>query len=176
LNDDETTKGWHECHADADIVIERTEPVELTMKFAHIDKQPTGNVHTRWGLKIGSLFLQLGKAMEEENWEGVQEYEQLRLMKDFYLPVFYGKTVYMEYTKTQAFYEEDELKNLLLEKYNQYEESFVEKGVQIVEKNVKIVRKKDAMILKGTVKVWMTIGKSIPSASEDIIKEETEVE
>lgn len=179
LNDDETTKGWHECHADADVVIETTKQFETSMKFVYIDKKPTGNVHTRWGLKIGDTFLELGKKMDENNWEGVQEYEQLKIMQDFYLPVYYGKTVYTEYVKNKAEYSEDELKNLLLEKYNLYEQSFLEKGVQIVKKDVKIVRKKDEMVLKGKVKINIKIGKSVPSETTGInteYKEETEVE
>lgn len=179
LNDDGTTKGWHYCHADADVVIETTISFSEKMDVSYIKKEPTGNVHTRWGIKIGTLFFEIGRKGGNTRWEGVQEYTQLQIMKDFYLPVFYGKTVYTEYEKKRANYTEGELKNLLLEKYNTYEQSLMEKGVQIVEKNVKIEQKKKTMVLSGTIKVNLPIGVRHPSVIEPNqtgSQEETEVE
>ena len=65
----------------------------------------------------------------------------------------------------KAFYGEAELKQLLLEKYKQYEEGFRQKGVQIIGKSVKIERKKDKMALYGTVTLRKKTGRQVPSAA-----------
>ena len=162
--DDGTLKGWHECNADADVIVEFTDSFRLEQPAEYLSKVSCKDSVRRYGVRIGSCFLEAGRCPKGDGWDKIREYKQV-CFQNFYLPLYYGKTVCTRYRMEKAFYGEAELKQLLLEKYKQYEEGFRQKGVQIIGKSVKIERKKDKMALYGTVTLRKKTGRQVPSAA-----------
>ncbi|MBE5871606.1 MAG: hypothetical protein E7294_10155 [Lachnospiraceae bacterium] len=160
--DDGTLKGWHECNADADVVVEYTDSFRFEQKTEHYLKVYDEDPVKRYGIRIGTHFWEIGPTCGGDDWEKIREYKQLNF-KDFYLPVYYGQTVCTRYRKQRSYYRDAELKCLLLERYKRYEDAFLQKGVQIIGKSVKIERKNDKMVLYGTVKLRKKTGRSVPS-------------
>jgi len=165
LNDDATVKDYHLCISDADIIVQTTYRFEATLPASYTDKKATGNVYNRYGVRLGNIFFRLGNNIGGENLEAVQEYKQLCVLRDFYLPVYYGKTVYTEYEAEQKKYTKKQAKDILTDKFRFYEESLIEKGVQIIEKDVKIEQVKDGFRILAEVIVNVATGQTCPSPS-----------
>lgn len=163
LNDDTTIKDYHLCISDADIVVQTAYQFEAKLPVSYIEKNETGNIYNRWGVRLGNIYFRLGNNIEGEKLDVVQEYKQLCVLRDFYLPIYYGKTVYTEYETEQKKYTKEQANNILTDKFRIYEESLIEKGVQIIEKDVKIEQVKDGFKIKADVIVNVATGQSVPS-------------
>ena len=98
---------------------------------------------------------------KERTYETVTEKEQLVLLDNIYLPVYYGKISKKEYYIRYMTYTQEEMEARLLEQFEKFIFSLDEKGVQIVEKDVKIVENKDGMEINGDLLVIKTTGENV---------------
>ena len=77
-----------------------------------------------------------GKSYEQ--CDMIEEKKQLKIFKNYYLPVYIGSNRYREYVMEEQIYTKEQVKALFEEKLQKFIETLQEKGVQIVEKNVTI--------------------------------------
>lgn len=68
----------------------------------------------------------------------IEEKKQLKIFRNYYLPVYIGSNRYREYVVEEQIYTKEQVKALFEEKLLKFIETLQEKGVQIVEKNVTI--------------------------------------
>lgn len=153
-NDDGTVREWEKTVADADILIQCSEPVYLTQKLAYQYKNYTGRE------KEYSFFWLAGKRYRFPfgdchfvKFDEVVEQKRLRLFGQIDLPVFTGTIRCREYLPVDALYDENSAVSLLNGRLEKIIAGLEEKGVQIIEKDVTIVRKANALVLQGNLTV-----------------------
>lgn len=130
----------HYVRADADIVARVSRTEEKRISLWHVRKEKTGR--RRYGLYLntaGHPFVWLFPNLWNTSWETVMEERQLRLAKDFYLPVQYGLIRSEEISAYEEKYNESELSRMALAYQNELTENLMQKGVHIIENNVKIL-------------------------------------
>ena len=118
------------------------------------------------------FILRLGK-IKYENFDTVTDKKQVKLLKNFYLPLYYGNSVNREYIVTDNIYTKEEVKKIFSEKLIKYIASLEEKGVQIMKKNVTINKGQKSWQMDMDFQVVEKTGKNI-AASPKIEAEETE--
>ena len=112
--DDGTVKRYEYCVADADIMLQ---------------------CFIIFGTKEIKMPL-LGKKFDQ--CDMIEEKKQLKIFRNYYLPVYIGSNQYREYKVEEQIYTKEQVKVLFEEKLQKFIETLQEKGVQIVEKNVTI--------------------------------------
>ena len=118
------------------------------------------------------FILRLGK-IKYENFDTVTDKKQVKLLKNFYLPLYYGNSVNREYIVTDNIYTKEEVKIIFSEKLIKYIASLEEKGVQIMKKNVTINKGQKSWQMDMDFQVVEKTGKNI-AAFPKIEAEETE--
>ncbi|MBR1693486.1 MAG: sporulation protein YqfD, partial [Lachnospiraceae bacterium] len=83
----------------------------------------------------------------------VSEHRQLKILDDFYLPLYYEKKSYSEYILKDMQYTDKEAGRLLNKNLMSFCEDLEEKGVQILEKNVKISKGSKQYRAQGSLTV-----------------------
>ncbi len=162
-NEDATVKKYQYYDADADIFISRfwqqTEELPLTYE----KKEYTGEEKKEWFLDImgKEMVLRLGK-VKYENYDKVTDKKQVKLLDNFYLPVYYGSSVNREYVLTDNIYTKEEVKTVFSEKLIKFIAGLEEKGVQIIKKNVTIDKKNKKWQMHVDLQIVEQTGKNIP--------------
>ena len=137
--DDGTVKRYEYCVADADIMLQCVYSLKEEIGEKHEEKHYTGKEKRQFFLILGTREIRmplLGKSFEQ--CDMLEEKEQLKIFKNYYLPVYIGSNRYREYTVEEQSYTKEQVKALFEEKLQKFIETLQEKGVQIVEKNVTI--------------------------------------
>ena len=73
-----------------------------------------------------------------EQYDVIKETKQLRIFKNYELPVSWGKEIRREYETKEQIYTKEEIKEIFQGKLQKFIATLEEKGVQIIEKNVTI--------------------------------------
>lgn len=94
-----------------------------------------------------------------------EEYRQVKLLKDLYLPIFYGQITYYEQTEASIQYQREEAEQIALEHFEKFIYQLEQNGVSIMDKNVMIMEEKDAYVISGSIKCCERLG--IPSLSKE---------
>jgi len=139
LNDAGEVANAYYVHADADILIRRTESYRESFDMKYIKKVYTGKKETSFYLVLGNRRLDLrllGKGFEKS--DSITSEFPLRLTENFYLPITLGKNTEQEYIQQDAVYTEEEAKTKAKEELSLFFEKLSIKGLQIIENNVKI--------------------------------------
>ena len=79
----------------------------------------------------------------------------MKLTDSFYLPVSVGKKTGFEYYTENGFYSEEELKQILTEKYGNYLKKLQKEGIQIIEESVKIDVTNVNAVMSGDIQIVM---------------------
>lgn len=140
-NDDGTVKRYDYCEADADIMLQCIYSLTEEIEEKHEEKNYTGREKKRPFLIIGTRKISLplfGKKFEK--YDVIEEKHQLRIFKNYYLPVHIGSYLVREYEVKEEIYTKEQVKELFEGKIQKFIETLQEKGVQIIEKNVTIKR------------------------------------
>lgn len=172
--DDGSVREYTYCHADADVFLERTRPVDLKQPLAYQYKNYTGREKKRCFFETGSKRYLLGlRPKGYVRYDTVAETRQVSLFGQIDLPFFVGSIRFREYLPVDALYQEETAVSILEEKFSKIVESLAEKGVQIIEKNVKIEKTDGVLRLRGTLSVVEKDGKA--QALLPVLPEETTV-
>ncbi len=158
-NEDTTVRRYEYCKADADILLRSSFAVTETLKEKYEKKNYTGREKSRYFLMIHQKKWKIpfwGK--EYEDYDVLEEKEQLHLFESFYLPVYFGKETVREYLKEDGVYTNEEIKNKFEEKVQKFIQTLEEKGVQIIEKNVTINKYKGTWSMKVNFTVTEKVG------------------
>lgn len=126
-------------YADADIMVKTIIGYEDTIQRNYQYKIYTGRKNSGVILSVMEHQLELGIDFHKfKESDSVTESSYLRLTDSFYLPVCIGRKTAFEYYTENGFYSEDELKQILTEKYGNYLKKLQKEGIQIIEESVKI--------------------------------------
>lgn len=138
-NEDATVKKYQYYEADADVYISRTLHAAEELPLKYKQKEYTGEEKKELlaGILDKDIALSLGK-VKYENYDKVTDKKQVKLLDNFYLPLYYGIGVNREYIVTEKIYTKEEVKSIFSEKLIKFVASLEEKGVQIIKKNVTI--------------------------------------
>lgn len=161
VGDDQTVKNYHYTKADGDVYISYSYPYTSSVAYSYEEKHYTGQEKNTYFLSFFHTTLHLFKKPAEGQYTVYKSVNQVKLMEDFYLPVYYGKNYYKNYETYKKTYSRQMCQELLKEKLNKFCQTLEEKGVQIIEKNVKIEQGETEMKMTGSLQVIeMAIRKS----------------
>lgn len=138
-NEDATIKKYQYYDADADVYIKRILNITEELPLKHKKKEYTGEEKREIlaGIMDKEISLPAGR-VRYENYDRVMDKRQVKLLDNFYLPLYYGIGVNREYVITEKVYTKEEVKSIFSEKLIKFVASLEEKGVQIIKKNVTI--------------------------------------
>ena len=137
--DDGTVKRYEYCVADADIMLQCVYSLKEEIMEKHEEKHFTGKEKKQFFIIFGTKEIKmplLGKKFDQ--CDMIEEKKQLKIFRNYYLPVYIGSNQYREYKVEEQIYTKEQVKVLFEEKLQKFIETLQEKGVQIVEKNVTI--------------------------------------
>lgn len=149
-------------NADADILAQTVYNYNESISVRHKTKIYTGNSKKSYGITIfNKSFYVFSKKAGYDEYDRTVEQQQLKLGKNFYLPIYFYEISYNEYnTKTEKYTEED-ARTILEKNIDDFFEELIEKGVQIIENNVTIRREGSNYIAEGDVVVIESFGRSV---------------
>lgn len=110
-----------------------------------------------------------GKKYEEEELKTTTY--QMRLTKQFYLPVYFGYEEAFEVEEETKIRSEEELLTLAEKNFLKFLSNLEENGVLIIDKNVMINKVGSNYVAKGTIRTREPIGKEVPVEGMEIIYE-----
>lgn len=169
LNDNQEVARYDYCASDADIQIEYTLPYERHLERKYLRKQYSGTILRGFFVKVCSRAVFLTQNPEEwETYDSVMTEHQVRLLDNFYIPVYFGRTTYREYEMVEDVYTKEEMEKLLLERLRLDFEEMEKKGVQIIENNVKIQIDKTRGSAFGTLVVQE---KAVDTAPTEVLSD-----
>lgn len=140
-NDDGTIKRYDYCAADADIMLQCIYSLTEEIDEKHEEKKYTKKEKKQPFLIIGTRKISLpllGRKFEK--YDVIEEKHQLKIFKNYYLPMYIGSYLVREYEVEEEIYTKEQVKELFERKIQKFIETLQEKGVQIIEKNVTIKR------------------------------------
>lgn len=148
-NEDTSVKRYEYCRADADILLRYSFSVTEEIREIYCERTYTGRVMKR------NYVYAFGKKLSFPVWKKdlemsdvLENQKQLCFFSDFYLPVYFGKSVIREYKEEEKAYTKEEIKQKFEEKIQKFIQTLEEKGVQIIEKNVTIKKYKGIWKMK----------------------------
>lgn len=172
-NEDATIRKYQYYEADADIYIQRSLHLLEELPLTHEEKQYTGEERKALLLGIMSKDAELGiGGRRYEYYDKVTDKKQVKLLDNFYLPLYYGSSVNREYVLTDTIYTKEEVKKLFSEKLSKFIAGLEEKGVQIIEKDVTINRKQKAWQMNVNLQIIEKTGKSTAGTAKELQNEE----
>ena len=176
-NEDATIKGYQYYDADADIFISHPLLQTEELPLVYEKKEYTGEEKKEFFITVmgKEIFFRIGK-VKYENYDIVTDKNQVKLLDNFYLPVYYGSSVNREYVLTDNIYTKDEVKKIFSEKLIKFITGLEEKGVQIIQKNVTIDKKNKKWQMRIDLQIVEQTGTSIPivpQAEEPVPEEGT---
>ena len=171
-DDSETLVKTNKVHADAEVYARTVKTVTWKIPDTEEIRARTGK--RRRGIFFKLLDLEFCFLMpdlkKESTWELFMEEYQLRLSKNFYLPVYGGILIAREYVPYEKVLTEAEISDRADRYLNEYLQNFTEKGIQILGSDVRIKRSESHWTIHGTLTVVEDIAKEspIPEDQEEI--------
>ena len=154
----------NKVHADAEVYAKTTRTVEWKCPETKEIRARTGKRRRGIFFKFLDLeFCFLTPGLKKENtWELFMEEFQLKLSKNFYLPVYGGILTAEEYVPYEKVLTEAEISESADRYLNEYLQNFTEKGIQILGSDVRIERSESHWTIHGTLTVVEDIAKESP--------------
>lgn len=137
MNDDDTVRMYLYTHADADIYIDTDFNFEKEISYRY-EKKEYSEEKSIFYLKLYQRSYVFGTVPDMQQYDVVTDLQQAKLLRDFYLPVYYGKIIYKKYDLKPCKYSKEEMKSQLEAYFTDFCESLSQKGIQIIDKNVTI--------------------------------------
>lgn len=162
-NEDATVRRYQYYDADADVFISRNLNRTEELPLAYQKKEYTGEEKKEFFIVImeKEFILRIGK-VKYENYDKVTDKKQVKLLDNFYLPVYYGSSMNREYVLTDNIYTKEEVKNIFSERLMKFVSDLEEKGVQIMKKNVTIDKKNKKWQMNVELQIVEQTGKNVP--------------
>ena len=165
FNDDQTIRNYQFCIADADIYIHTDFHHVEILPITYEEKMYSGEDKNVFYLEILGRRINFGLLRHEfETFDVIDEKKQMRLLENFYLPVFFGKEIVRDYQIVELKYESKEAKEIFYGAARKIIENLREKGVQIIEKNVTMGKDSVNYYLNMDLEVIEKTGKSVPTS------------
>lgn len=177
VNDDAGETIAYQYHeSDADIRGQTAISYEDSQEVTYLEKEYLDVQKEEYYIRVGDRFLRLATIKNQyEEWEMHSRERQLRIGKNFYLPVSYGIRTANPYRSEEKKHTKKELQQILSLRFKRYLADLEKKGVEIIENSVKIYTGPEKAEAKGTLTVITPIGTQAPSQLLEIpVKEEQE--
>lgn len=153
-NDSQEIESWQYVDADADIVIRTQMSYRDVLSFAHTERSFTGKEKKQYLLRLGEMPFSLPFSFGSfETYTVLGRQTQLRLMENFYLPIYIEELTAKEYENRQVVYTKEEAREILRANLTYFMKNLEEKGVQIFENDVKIEWNEKSAVASGTLTV-----------------------
>ncbi len=158
-NDAGETVGYQYQISDADLTGKTVLKYKDSCENTYIRKEEPGIVKQEHYLKIGKVRVALGGIKNQyEHFTMTGEQWQLRLFDNFYFPVYWGERKAVPYIAHEEPYSQEEIQQILTQRFVSYCEDLEKKGVEIIENNVKIYTGSKTSEAKGRLTVRMPVG------------------
>ncbi|MCI6553421.1 MAG: sporulation protein YqfD [Lachnospiraceae bacterium] len=167
-NEDATIRKYQFYQADADVFISRRLLAGEELPLSYEQKEYTGEEKKEvlLGVLDKELVLRLGR-VRYENYDRVTDKKQVRLLDNFYLPLYYGSRINREYVVRDNIYTKEEVKKIFSEKLINFMADLKEKGVQIMKKNVTINKVGNRWRMNMDFQIVEKTGARVPIVPED---------
>lgn len=176
-DDSETLVNSHNIRADGEVYARTERSVRFSFPLSAERKSYTGS--TRFGLHLelfghsisfllpdlsqpSSWFSFLTKKESAGSWDVVSEQHQLKLFRNFYLPVYGSVITAREYVPYEEYYTKEQIQDLCRDRFQTYTENLTEKGIQILRNNAKIEKDKSGWQAEYVLSVVEDIAKEVP--------------
>ncbi len=152
LNEEGETDHYLLYEADADILIETTQPVSLSLEAVYTAKEYTGR-------KSSGVYFSYGQTVYKLPWTAVSWKEKDQLFEPAFqtalgeMQIGFGTFSAKEYRTVEKIYDREEAEALLYAEFEKNNAILVEKGVQIISENVTIEKTEDYYLLRGEMTV-----------------------
>lgn len=176
-NEDTTVRRYQFVEADADITLRYGQNFSLEETVAYEEKLYTGKTIGIPVLGIGERALSFRfLRIPYDYYDISEEKNQVRLLDHLYLPFFYGKRTVQEYEIAIKKHTDEEMKQLLQERWGKIIKTLDEKGVQIARKNVTIKKNEEIWVLNASLQLEEAAIKRRPSRTVQPPQEDEDVQ
>ena len=167
--EDAAVKEYLFCKADADIYLQCSYRYEEKLPIRYQSKVYTGNEETIPYFRLGDREFCISlKEPAFSKSDCVVSENRIEALKDFYLPITFGRYCYREYTLTEKTYTQEQAKSICQEKLDRIIQTLEEKGVQILQKDVKIGKDSKQYILRADFTVVEKTGTLVSTKTESL--------
>ena len=149
--------------ADADIVVLNTETYKDVFTIEYEKKKYTEKKRFGVKLKLFDKIYEFIPKISYKNFDTVKKKREIHITENFYLPLSFEFTWYLEYVPEKGVYTEQEIKKTAMTRFYEKYENILQKGVQIIEKDVKIERNGKLCHVVGTIKLLVSETKKVPA-------------
>lgn len=174
-DDSKTIVSWQYVNSDADIVIRTKMQYDDEVLLQAEKKQYTGQEKNCYQIQLGDMVFALPYSFSDfETYDMITELTQLKLMNNFYLPVYLRKFTVKAYNNQQIQYTNEEAEQILGSNLEYFMKKLEEKGLQIFENDVKIECNEMSACATGT----LTLGEpafqpvAVGHIEEELLKHE----
>lgn len=149
-NDSGDIINYHLVNADSDIYLRVTEEYCDEIELEYDKKIYTGETNNVLQLNFMGKSLYLSGIQKKfKDYEIVNDYYDVSITDNYYLPLGYNKICIKEYNIEKATYSEEEAKAILSQRLDNYINKLNEKDVQILENNVTIGIENNKCVARG---------------------------
>ena len=175
-NDDTTVRKYQFVQSDADINLLYTESISVKRDILYEEKVYSGRQKKMimLGIKDKEWNFKWGR-IEYEDYDISGEKKQVRLLDNFFLPVFYGEKTVQEYEIVRRKHTEEEMNRIMQEEWYKIISTLEEKGVQITKKNVTIKKNETNWVLNAYMQLEESAVMLVPTKTEPIASDQESV-
>lgn len=137
-NEDTTIREYQYVTADADIYIRHALSHQANLPGEYIKKEYTGREKKRYFVRFGDWEVKLTEEHPFLVYDSIIREQAPLIFEKLSIPFLWGSITYREYQNVEYKYSQNEARESLSEKINEFFISLEEKGVHIIEKNVRI--------------------------------------
>ena len=175
-NDDTTVRKYQFVQSDADINLLYTESISVKRDILYEEKVYSGRQKKMimLGIKDKEWNFKWGR-IEYEDYDISGEKKQVKLLDNFFLPVFYGEKTVQEYEIVRRKHTEEEMNRIMQEEWYKIISTLEEKGVQITKKNVTIKKNETNWVLNAYMQLEESAVMLVPTKTEPIASDQESV-
>ncbi len=164
VGEDTLVKKYQYSNADADIYLQCVYNYKDCLKLEYEERCFTGSKKQIHFIEIMGRGIDLPhRRIRYKEYDIYTETHQLKILDNYYLPVYWGTKEVREYECVTKKYSKEEAKQKLIYNLNEFIATLKEKGVQIIEKDVKIVNISETMKATGSIQVIEPTGVQVAS-------------
>lgn len=174
-NEDTTVRRYQYVEADADITLSYARNLSLEEEVAYDEKCYTGEEITIPVAGMGEKEVAFRfRGIPYAFYDTSEDKKQVQLLDHLFLPLYYGKRTVREYEIVPKMHTDEEMKNLLQERFRKIISTLNEKGVQITKKNVTIKKNDKKWVLNAHMQLEEPAVKLTPTITEPVDDSEEE--
>lgn len=153
LDDNQEVTKFLYVNSDADVFGKVVYEYQKELPITENIKIKTGNNYSKYFIGIFDYNIHTPVFNKKyKNYEKEEIYHQLKIGKDFYLPIYYGQIKYKETKIKKIVYSKQEAYSILNKQFGNYLDELQENGAKILKKDIKNKKTDSHYITYG--KIW----------------------